>query len=513
MTGRRLASSRLVAAVSAIALALLGCAPIAQPATIAPEVSPTFAASPTQRPSPTPLPTQAPARWSDCGGGFQCSTLVVPRNEMDPSAGRFDISLIRLPAAEPDERIGSLVMNPGGPGGSGVEFVRQGADLFSDDLRDRFDLVGFDPRGVNFSSRVRCLDTLDGHFTIDPSPDDVAELDRLVGEAEAFARACQDRNDSALPHLSTNRVVDDLDRIRQALGDDGLTYLGFSYGSLIGALYADRYPDRIRAMVLDGAIDPALDHAAFRGGQAQAFEAALGRLFASCAARTSCLFHEGGKPEAAFDRLMAQIDASPLPVLRGSDRRTVGPGLAHGAVLSALYSEAGWRALEAGLALAKAGDGTILLQMSDPFRGRKPNGTYSNLFDAYTANTCLDFPVPRDVAGFTALGESLAEQAPHFAEFIGYNDLACLFWPVAAERVPGPVRAAGAPPIVVVGSTGDTATPYIWAEALADELASGVLLTREGEGHTGYGFSACIRGAVDAYLLDLTVPDDGKTCR
>jgi hypothetical protein len=209
---------------------------------------------------------------------------------------------------------------------------------------------------------------------------------------------------------------------------------------------------------------------------------------------------------------MAQIDARPLPVLRGSDRRTVGPGLAHGAVLSALYSEAGWRALEAGLALAKAGDGTILLQMSDPFRGRKPNGTYSNLFDAYTANTCLDFPVPRDVEGFTALGESLAEDAPHFAEFIGYNDLACLFWPVAAERDPGPVRAEGAPPIVVVGSTGDTATPYIWAEALADELASGVLLTREGEGHTGYVFSPCIRGAVDTYLLELNVPD-GETCR
>ncbi len=432
--------------------------------------------------------------------------------------GRFDVALIRLPASEPDERIGSLVMNPGGPGGSGIEFVRESADFFPDDLLERFDLVGFDPRGVNLSSRVRCLDSLDGHFDVDPTPDDDRELDALVAEARAFARSCTERNEAALPWLSTANVVGDLEAIRQALGDDQLTYLGFSYGSLIGALYADQYPELVRAMVLDGAIDPALDLAAFRSGQARAFEAALGRLLDACADRPACPFHHGGRPQAAFDALMKSIDERPVPVLRGRDRRNVGPGMAHGAVLSALYSQSSWEALTYALAFAENGDGTYLLQMSDPFRGRKPNGTYSNMYDAYTANVCLDYGVPgggsgdASVEGFTDLAESLVGDAPHFAQFIGYNDLECAFWPAPAERTPAPVSAAGAPPIVVVGSTGDTATPYAWAEALAEQLESGVLVTREGEGHTGYGFSSCVRDAVEAYLLDLKPPRDGLTC-
>jgi pimeloyl-ACP methyl ester carboxylesterase len=457
-------------------------------------------------------PTQQPARWSDCGGGLQCVTLRVPRDYDDPSAGRFDLSLVKLPASDPGARIGSLVINPGGPGGSGVEFVREAPEAFGPDLRERFDIVGFDPRGVNLSSQVRCLSTLDGHFEVDPTPDDPGELEALTAEARAFAEACAERNGEALPYLSTANVVRDLEQIRQAVGDEGLTYLGFSYGTLIGALYAEAYPDRVRALALDGAIDPSLDLAGFRSGQARAFEAALGRFFDRCSARTSCPFHEGGRTEQAFDALMAAIDDEPIPVLNGRDRRRVGPGMSHGAVLSAMYSEAGWDALALGLALAKRGDGTILLQMSDPFRGRKPNGTYSNQYDAYTANTCLDFPVPGDVAGFTAIGESLAEDAPHFAQHIAYNDLECAFWAAPAERTPAAVRADGAPPIVVVGSTGDTATPLAWAEALTEQLDSAVLVRREGEGHTGYGFSRCVRDAVDAYLVELTVPDDGLAC-
>ena len=491
---------------------MTACAPVASPAPSGGPATGRLPSAPVSPSSAAGRATQPPARWSDCGGGFQCVTLQVPRDYDDPSAGRFDLAVVRRPAAEPDERIGSLVFNPGGPGGSGVEFLRESADFFGDDLLDRFDLVGFDPRGVNLSSQVRCLSTLDGHFEVDPTPDDATELDALVAEARAFARACAERNADALPYLSTDAVVRDLEQLRQALGDEELTYLGFSYGTLIGARYADRYPDRVRAFVLDGAIDPALDLAAFRGGQARAFEAALGRFFDRCSAQPSCPFHEGGRTERAFDALMSAIDAQPVPVLQGRDRRRVGPGLAHGAVLSALYSESGWDALAAGLALAKAGDGTILLQMSDPFRGRKPNGTYSNMYDAYTATTCLDYPVPTEVAGFAAIADALAGDAPHFARFIAYNDLECAFWTAHPDGAPAPVRAAGASPILVVGSTGDTATPYAWAEALADQLESAVLVTRDGEGHTGYGFSSCVRRAVDAYLVELELPSDGLTC-
>ncbi len=457
------------------------------------------------------VPTQPPARWTDCGGGFQCATLDVPRDYDDPSHGEFDISVIRLPATEADERIGSLLVNPGGPGASGVDFVRDSESQFSRDLRERFDIVGFDPRGVNFSSRIRCLDTLDGHFEVDPTPEDAAELAALVAESESYADACADRNAAALPHLATDNVARDLDQIRQAVGDDGLTYLGFSYGTLLGATYAELFPDRIRAMALDGAIDPSLGLAEFRSGQGRAFEAALGRLFDRCAGDRDCPFYEGGRPEQAFDALMAQIDEEPIPAVQNGRRRNVGPGLAHAAVLSALYSPQSWQFLELGLAYAKQGDGSILIQMSDPFLGREPDGTYSNLVDAYTANVCLDYPVPGDVDGFTAIADGLAADAPHFASYIAYNDLSCLFWPAPAERTPAPVRAAGAPPIVVVGSTGDTATPYAWSQALAGQLESGVLVTREGEGHTGYA-SLCVREALDAYLVDLEVPDDGYTC-
>ena len=321
------------------------------------------------------------------------------------------------------------------------------------------------------------------------------------------------RNEATLPYLSTDAVAQDLDVIRQALGDKKLTYLGFSYGTLIGSSYAERFPDRIRAMVLDGAIDPSLDLEHLRAGQADGFEKALTRFLDDCAAKTRCAFHEKGKSVAAFDALMASIEAEPLPARLDRDGRQVGPFVASYAVLAALYDRDAWPVLASSLELAKRGDGSLLLQIADPYQGRNPNGSYSNQHDAYTANTCLDFAAPTDVATYTAWAKGLEASAPHFAGLIAYNDLACAFWPVPAQRTPAAVTAAGAPPIVVVGTTGDPATPYAWAEALADELDSGVLVTREGESHTAYLTSSCVQRAVDEYLLGLTVPKAGLTCQ
>lgn len=461
---------------------------------------------------PAAVPTVTPARWADCGGGFTCAEIRVPRDYAAPSEGYLNISITRAAATNLVKRIGSLFINPGGPGGSGVEFVRDGLDLFPKELRERFDIVGFDPRGVNSSTAIRCIDNLDGHDALDPSPDNAAELDALVQSAHEYADACAKRNGTTLPYLSTDAVARDLDMIRAAVGDDKLTYLGFSYGTLIGADYAGRFPERIRAMTLDGAIDPSLDLETFRADQAKAFEGALRRFLADCARRSSCAFHEGGNSAKAFDALMASIDRTPIAALRLRDPRLVGPGLAWSAVLGALYSEAAWPTLAIALAQAKDGDGSIMLLISDPFRGRKANGSYSNMQDAYTANTCLDYPAPTDVKVFTGWAARLAKAAPHFAKMVAYNDLTCAFWSVPAQGTPRPVRAKGAPPIVVVGSTGDPATPYQWAESLADQLESGVLVTRKGEGHTGYLESTCVQKAVDAYLLTLKAPKGGLTC-
>jgi pimeloyl-ACP methyl ester carboxylesterase len=507
----------------ACVLIVAGCAPATPSGSPAPAASATpsapvagNSASPEAPAASASAAAAAPivklARWSDCGGGFGCAEIRVPRDYAAPSDAYLNISLIRAAATKPAKRIGSLLINPGGPGSSGVEFVREGITVFPKELREQFDIVGFDPRGVNSSTAIRCIDNLDGHDALDPSPDDAAELNALVESAHAYADACGSRNDATLPYLSTDAVARDLDLIRAAVGDQQLNYLGFSYGTLIGAMYADRFPDHIRAMVLDGAIDPSLDLEAFRAGQAVGFEDALTHFIDDCAKRSACAFYEGGRTRKAFDALMASIDKDPIPALRLRDSRLVGAGLAWSAVLASLYSESSWPVLAIALQQAKDGDGSLMLAISDPFRGRKPNGSYSNLQDAYVANTCLDYPAPTDVKVYTGWATRLSRTAPHFNQLVAYNDLVCAFWPVPAQGTPRPVTATGAPPIVVVGTTGDPATPYAWAEALADQLESGVLVTHEGEGHTGYTSSACVEKAVDAYLLKLTKPKNGLTC-
>lgn len=457
------------------------------------------------------LPPATTPTWNDCGKGFQCASIRVPRDYADLTQGSLDLSLVRLPATDRHDRIGSLVVNPGGPGASGVDFLRDGSALFPAELRRRFDLVGFDPRGVNSSSAVRCIDNLDPQADLDPSPDDAAELDALVNQARSYADACAKRNEGLLPYLSTSAVVDDLDRIRASLGDERLTYMGFSYGTLIGALYADRYPDRIRALVLDGALDPSLSEVELRTAQARAFEDELSRFFAWCSGTKKCAFQEGGHTRRAFDKLMASIERKPLRIRRYAGRRRVGPGLAFSATLASMYRRDAWPVLGKALDRAQRGDGRSLVALADPFRGRKPDGGYSNQTDAYFANTCLDFPVA-DLPTYQSLATRLRKDAPHFRA-AAYNDLPCLYWPVPPQRTPARVSGAGAPPIVIVGTTHDPATPYAWAKSVARQLESAVLVTRKGDGHTAYGESRCVDRAVDAYLLELTVPRDGLTCK
>jgi pimeloyl-ACP methyl ester carboxylesterase len=507
--GRYRQPGRLV--VTSLVVLLVGCSPGPQPQPSTPIVA-LPSSSPAQPPPSGPPEIHiAPALWTDCGRGFQCSTITVPLDYATGS-GAMELSLVRLPARDASARIGPLLVNPGGPGASGVEFVRDNLDAFPSNIRRRFDLIGFDPRGVNQSSGIRCIDNLDPRADLDPSPDTSPELRALINDARSYAKACERRNGDVLPHLSTDDVVRDLDSIRISLREEKISYLGFSYGTLIGALYADRYPDRVRAMALDGALDPRLTLTQLRTGQARGFEGELNRFLANCARRSNCPLGRGSQVRRNFEAIMRRIERTPLRSLRTSDKRRVGPGIAWSAILGSMYSREAWPVLELALAYAAQGDGSVFLAVSDPYRGRKRNGTYSNMQDAYLANTCLDFKAPTQTGAYATLAKRLARISPHFGAFAVYTDLPCAFWPETGVRTPGRVSAKGAPPIVVVGTTGDPATPLAWARALANELDSGVLVTHQGDGHTAYAASGCVRDLLVRYLVTVKAPKEGTVC-
>lgn len=481
-----------------------------------PAPTPTSTAAPSQTtaPSATAIPTAAPPTilaWESCSRGFECATIVVPLDYANPAAGTIALPLIRRPAADEENRIGSLLVNPGGPGVSGVDFVRGASTIFSADVRDRFDIVGWDPRGVAGSDpAVDCTDDLDAFVSGDPSPDNVEEQEQLNAYARALAEACAARSGALLPHLATENTARDMDRIRAALGDEKLTYFGYSYGTFLGAIYADLFPLNIRALVLDAAVDPSIGGAEDTKNQIVGFERALDAFLADCAADTDCAYYSGGDPGAAFDALMARIELAPIA---GDESLEVGPGLAFLGVAGALYSKSAWPALAEALAAAEEGDGSALLSLSDFITGRIGPGSYNDELEQRIAIVCVD------VERLTfdeklALQQQLAVEAPRLGKpGIGPAGDACDFWPVPSQREPKAVTAPGAPPIVVIGTTGDPATPYQQAVSLAAQLSSGVLLTLVGEGHTAYGGrSDCIDDAVDAYLIDLVAPVDGLRC-
>jgi len=476
-----------------------------------PPASVTSSPAPTQAASPSPAagsPSLAPVAWSPCEQGFSCATLQVPLDEDDPAAGEVGLALTRRPAADPAARIGSLVVNPGGPGASAVDYLQAAWTGLPEPVRARFDLVAFDPRGVGRSEPVRCASTaeLDAYFALDPSPDDADELAALERADERLAAGCARRSGDLLPHVSTEDAAGDLDRVRAAVGDERLTYLGYSYGTSLGAAYLERFPTRVRAMVLDGAIDPTLRWDQVLEGQARGFDQALEAFLADCE-QTRCAFRQQaqGPLPAAFDRLVARVEREPLP---GDGERTVGPGELTLGVGAALYSrEQGWPALALALAQAEQGDGGTLLALRDSYLQRDPDG-YANISEANLAVNCIDRPWPRSTAPYVALAERVARDAPRFGPAIVLSGLACAHWPVPPVDAPTPVSGRGAPAVVVVGTTGDPATPYAWSVGLADQLERAVLVTVRGEGHTVYraGAPACVLAPLDAYLLTGRAP-------
>jgi pimeloyl-ACP methyl ester carboxylesterase len=446
---------------------------------------------------------------------YECTTVAVPQDWDDPAAPEtFDIALVRARGADQRDRIGSLLVNPGGPGASGIEtavYLSFGPELggLPDEVISRFDIVGFDPRGVGRSSPVECFTDaeLDESFGAEPDPVEQADFDNLVARTRQQAETCAAKYGQTLRRFSTRQAAHDMDALREAVGDEQLTYLGYSYGSLLGAVYAQLYPEHIRAMVLDGAVDPDQDSIASSEEQAQGFERALDNFATWCEQTPGeCPLQPDARTaiEAAID----DARRSPVP---GTGGRDATAGWIFTAVISALYSKDFWQPLAAALDQLDGGDATGVFELADGYAQRSPDGSYTNLFDANMAVNCADDPVDVAVAQVRDLQDQWRELYPMFGAPFATGILNCALWAVAPDPYPtGP--AEGAPAILVVGTLGDPATPYESTGRLAGMLGVGVVLTWEGEGHTAYPETACISDAVDDYLIDLTVPEEGTTC-
>ncbi len=456
-------------------------------------------------------------RWRDCGvEGFQCTTMKAPLDYAKPDGGDIDLAVSRKKATGPGKRIGSLLVNPGGPGGSAIGYLQGYAAIgYPAPVRARYDMVAIDPRGVARSEPVTCLTgkEMDAYTQVDQTPDDDAEVAKLNEAFRTFATGCEKRSGKILPHVSTVETARDMDILRALLGDERLHYLGASYGTFLGATYADLFPARVGRLVLDGAMDPSLSAIDINRDQTAGFETAFQSFAADCVKEKDCPLGTTSTADAAtaLKKLFADLDAEPVPT---GESRELGESLATTGVIAAMYDEGAWPQLRRALAEAKRGEGSGLLALADSYYEREPDGSYANLMFANAAVNCLDlapaFTRPEDVEKALPAFE---KASPVFGKGFAWAALNCGSWPVEATGTPHRTEAEGAAPIVVVGTTRDPATPYKWARSLAEQLSSGRLLTYEGDGHTAYGRgSDCVDTAINTYLLEGTPPKDGKKC-
>ena len=517
MTGPSRSRRILIVLVAVLVVVLVGFAvlprqPVPQragpPDTPGASTTPTGAASPTGGAGSTPAPGSGMARytsqrlqWRACAERLECTTALAPLDYSRPEVGTVTLALARRPAT--GGRIGSLFINPGGPGGSGVSY----AQSFEAKGLERFDIVGWDPRGVGQSTRVRCFDgpEMDAYLAGDVSPDDAREVREQVDRDRAFGRSCLERSGELLRHISTVDTVRDLDLLRGLVGDRRLFYFGSSYGTQIGATYAHLFGQRAGRLVLDGAVDitdaPPVS-------QAEGFDRAL-NAFASWCARRNCRLGESRRAVLeGIVGLLDRLDREPIRV----GQRELTQSLGVTAVIYPLYGgEQAWEVLQAGLERAVTGDdGRVLLALADAYNERGRNGEYGSLQFSFNAIRCLDGP--RDtVAEARREAAEARRKAPTVGQF-GGADLICPLWPVPVAPKPPKLTGPNAPPIVVIGTTGDPATPYEYAVSMAEQLKSAVLVTYRGEGHLAYGQSTCVRELVVDYLVAGEVPKDGTTC-
>ena len=485
------------------------------PATLAPTPTPQEGSSEPPDPALADFYGQS-IDWRLCRDDeFECGTLSVPVDYADPSGETVDLALLKVPARDQGARVGSLVVNPGGPGASGVEYAAQAGFAFRDPIRDAFDIVGFDPRGTVGSDPVDCLsdEQLDDFRASDPDPDTADEAAAYQQGLEDFYAGCVERSDSLIGHVTTAEAARDMDVLRSALGETQLLYFGASYGTKLGATYADIFPTKVGRLVLDGAVDLSISSREATLQQAAGFEVALRSYVQNCVDQGDCYL--GDSLEAGLQTIsdfIEGLDAEPLPT--GDDDRPLTEGLGLIGVIAPLYSEQVWQALDLALGRGLDGDGSLLLRLSDLYQSRNANGTYAdNSAEAIYAINCLDDPYAITADEVEAQVPAFEEASPTFGRSFAWQLVNCNGIQVQSSEPARDVRAAGAAPIVVVGTTRDPATPYQGAVNLAQQLESGVLVSRDGDGHTGYNQgNDCVDEAVEDYLIDDVVPEDGLSC-
>ncbi|MFD3567893.1 alpha/beta hydrolase [Streptomyces sp. NPDC058667] len=465
-------------------------------------------------PLPGPLTGQRPA-WKRCpapeggqrpGTQWRCATVTVPVDYAKPDGATLPIALIRKEATDERDRVGSLLFNFGGPGASGVAMLPQLEEEYRS-LGERYDLVGFDPRGVGRSAGVVCRTDAEqaaAEASVDLTPDSAAEEAAYLKDSADFGAGCARRSAPLLPHTTTSATARDLDLIRQVLGDDRLHYFGISYGTQLGGTYAHLFPGNVGRLVLDAVVDPTADAVGHARHQTIGFQRAL----------DSYLRSTGQDPKTGTERisrLLRKLDRAPLTV--GERRLT--EGLALTGIAVTLYGQANWPLLTEALAEAEQGRGGALLRLADYYNDRDEKGRYSTQSHSQRAISCADSSERRTAAQAKTLIPEFRRLSPVFGAFLAWDTAGwCADWPVKGERVTPEASAPGAAPVLVVGTTGDPATPYEGAERMAEELGAGVgvLVTNKGEGHGAYGTSPCVTRTVDAYLLDGKVPAYGTTC-
>lgn len=507
----------LVAAIASVSLTLSGCATPEPEITLPPITAPTPVATAEVKDELKPFYSQV-VDWQACGTRILCGSVLVPTNWADPGAGSLSIA-VAYRAADIAKPLGSIIFNPGGPGASGYDWIVNSVDyLGTKNLRSKFNIVGFDPRGVGKSEpRVKCFNAKktdellyeDNGFPLG-SPQDIAASKKLLGE---FATACLKNTGPAMAYLDTVSAAKDMDVIRAVMGSSQLDYLGFSYGSLLGQTYAALFPKKVNRMVIDGVIDPTVTDAEQSVLQLKGFDLALRNYLADCLSTADCPF-QGSVSQALtkIKSLLRSLETSPIPT---KDGRLLNAWSANTGLIMPLYSESYWPQLSQAFAEAFDGDGTTFIELADTYNDRDPSGKYlTNLMEANIAISCLDSRQPSTASDMAKQNSRMLAASPTLGRYWQFGALTCEQWPFPVVTHPTDYSAKGSKPILVVGTTGDPATPYEQAVAVANHiLSNGHLVTYNGEGHTAYGRSnECVATAVDNYFIKGSVPDSDPNC-
>jgi len=488
-------------------------------------VGPAAMAQPTS-PSSTPVRDVTPQLasfygqaldWQPCARSMQCAWLTVPLDYSQPLGQTIRIRVSKVPASGATEaRQGSLVVNPGGPGASGLDFASYIAGSVAPEVAEQFDVVGFDPRGVGESAPITCMTgrQTTRWLATDLAPDSLAEQRTIMTRARQLARGCLRMSPQVARFVGSEFTVQDMDILRAALGDPHLNLLGFSYGTYLGTLYAEEFPDTVGRFVLDGAVDPSLDIMGVSEGQSRGFQLAMSRFAKDCAPRPTCAWRGSAKRVLrGINTLLADLERRPLPTRTG---RPLIQADAVTALFYSMYSPILWPNLRLSLTQAARGDGLPLQQLAD-FANDKtgPHSYATNMASAFPAISCSDTPAAPDAAGLAAAAADWSRKAavPVMAQAMSWSNAPCSVWYQNGTRAPAPANSTTTAPILIVGTTYDPATPYAWSRALNKQLPSSTLLTYRGDGHTAYGNGErCVDAAVSEYLLTGALPPSGLVC-